>query len=250
MFKSVHHLYGYTVMAGNDNIGHIDDIYFDDHNWIVQYFVIDTGNLFEGQKVLLSPTLIKHVDDEVEVLSVTLDRNGLSEFAIATDQIVLGEAPATLSATEAGPPVSQLGGGLFDEETVGMSDDSIIETIRAKEGKEETPPAESSGTRSKKGHRNPIYSSKELIGSYIHATDGDIGHIEDLVVDEKLWAIQKVIIDTRNWLPGKKVQIEPKWIDSIDWTETAVYLSLSKSAVKNQPRFDPANPVAYPAKTL
>jgi len=33
-----------------------------------------------------------------------------------------------------------------------------------------------------------------------------------------------LIVDTRDWLPGKKVLISPKWIERVSWSEKQVSL--------------------------
>ncbi len=56
-----------------------------------------------------------------------------------------------------------------------------------------------------------------MIGSYIEAKDGDIGHVEDFIIDDTAWAVRYMIVDTVNWLPGKKVLVSPRWIQSMKW---------------------------------
>ena len=41
------------------------------------------------------------------------------------------------------------------------------------------------------------------------ASDGDIGHISDLVVSDEDWAVRYLVVDTRDWLPGKHVLLPP-----------------------------------------
>jgi hypothetical protein len=52
---------------------------------------------------------------------------------------------------------------------------------------------------------------------HIHATDGEIGHIEDFLIDDETWAIRYLVIDTRNWWPGKRILISPRWIERVGW---------------------------------
>src|SRR5208282_5526669 len=47
-------------------------------------------------------------------------------------------------------------------------------------------------------------------GYAVHATDGDLGHVENILADDANWDIRYLIIATRNWLPGKLVQLAPK----------------------------------------
>ena len=57
-------------------------------------------------------------------------------------------------------------------------------------------------------------SSKAII---VHALDGDIGHIENLLADDDNWEIRYLVIATRNWWPGKVVQLAPYAVKAIDW---------------------------------
>ncbi len=69
------------------------------------------------------------------------------------------------------------------------------------------------------------------------ATDGQIGHVEDFIIDDETWAIRYLIIDTQNWLPGKKVLLSPRWIESVSWDESKVFVSISRKAVEQSPEY-------------
>ena len=49
-----------------------------------------------------------------------------------------------------------------------------------------------------------LRSTNNVSGYNIQAIDGEIGNVEDFIIDEETWAIRYLIINTRNWLPGKK----------------------------------------------
>jgi hypothetical protein len=85
---------------------------------------------------------------------------------------------------------------------------------------------------------------------YIQATDGQIGHVEDFVIDTGTWHIRYMVVDTRNWWPGKKVLVSPLWIDHIDWDTTQVTVNLSCERVKDSPEYDVSVPLgrAYEAR--
>ena len=52
-----------------------------------------------------------------------------------------------------------------------------------------------------------------------------------------------LVVDTRNWLPGRKVLVSPDWVDAVDWSERKVHVGLTKEGVENSPEFDPNAPV-------
>lgn len=91
---------------------------------------------------------------------------------------------------------------------------------------------------------------KEVTGYYIAASDGEIGHVADFFIEEANWQIQYLLVDTSNWLPGRKVLISPEWITNIVWDDARVYVRASREQVKNSPDYDPRDSVerAYEGK--
>ena len=78
-----------------------------------------------------------------------------------------------------------------------------------------------------------------MIDYSIKATDGDIGHVSDFIVDDGQWTIRHIVVDTRSWWPGKKVLVAPQWIAHVDWRNSNVYLNLSQNEIKNRPGISP-----------
>jgi sporulation protein YlmC with PRC-barrel domain len=82
-----------------------------------------------------------------------------------------------------------------------------------------------------------LRSTIAVSGLHIQASDGEIGHVSDFIIDDETWAIRYLILDTTNWFGGKKVLISPKWIDHIDWNESTVYNNLSREEIKKAPEY-------------
>jgi hypothetical protein len=78
---------------------------------------------------------------------------------------------------------------------------------------------------------------------YIHARDGDIGHVADFLLDAATWMIRYMVVDPRNWLPGRTVLVSPQWIDDISWSENMVRLDLLKQQIREAPEYDPDTPI-------
>src|SRR5450759_2030867 len=58
MLRSMNDLENYTIGATDGDIGHVEDFYFDDHAWVIRYFVVDTGSWLASRKVVISPIAI------------------------------------------------------------------------------------------------------------------------------------------------------------------------------------------------
>jgi sporulation protein YlmC with PRC-barrel domain len=83
-----------------------------------------------------------------------------------------------------------------------------------------------------------LHKLSRLRGCHIHAVDGEIGHVDDVLVDEKTLTLQYVVVDTSNWIGGKWVAISPHTIRSIDWGKLRIDVDLTREQIKKGPQLD------------
>jgi hypothetical protein len=88
-------------------------------------------------------------------------------------------------------------------------------------------------------NKSHLRSMNEVSGYAIQATDGEIGHVDDFIVDDEPWIIRYIVVDTRNFWPGKKILVAPPWIAKVDWQNSNLYVNLSRETIKSAPPFDP-----------
>jgi hypothetical protein len=74
-----------------------------------------------------------------------------------------------------------------------------------------------------------------LTGYRLHATDGEIGHVEDFLVDDASWNIRLIRVDTRSWSPGEPMLISPRSVREIDWADKLIHLEFRGQKVKDSP---------------
>jgi uncharacterized protein YrrD len=82
-----------------------------------------------------------------------------------------------------------------------------------------------------------LRSTRDVSGHDIQAEDGEIGHVDDFIIDDKTWAIRYLVVDTRNWWPGKKVLVSPQWIERISWDQSKVFVNLLRETIKKSPEY-------------
>jgi hypothetical protein len=88
-----------------------------------------------------------------------------------------------------------------------------------------------------------LRSANEVKGYHIRAQDGEIGHVEDFLYDDKDWAIHYLVVDTRNWWPGKKVLVPPALIGAIHWEDRTLDAEVAREDIRQAPAFDPSQPM-------
>jgi sporulation protein YlmC with PRC-barrel domain len=69
-----------------------------------------------------------------------------------------------------------------------------------------------------------------VMGYAVQAEDGEIGHVKDILVDDKAWAIRYLVIDTEKWWAGKKVLVSPEWLTHVTWGESKTLFCLVTAA--------------------
>lgn len=95
-------------------------------------------------------------------------------------------------------------------------------------------------------HRgNPhLRSSEIIIGYAVQVLDGAAGHVADIVVDADGWTIASLVVDTGQFLPGKRVRVSPQAVRRIEWPERRLHLGLTRDALRKLPAA--GNAVANP----
>ncbi len=223
MLRSLQDLRGYILHATDGDIGEVDDFLFHDDDWTVRYLVVDTGTWLPGRKVLISPVALGHPEWETGRLPVNLSREAVENSPdIDLDRPVSRQREIELHNYYAWTPYWP---------SVEMGDVGPV-----------IPPANLVDTPGPKGDPH-LRSVAEVCGYRIHASDGELGHVEDFIVEEGSWIIRYMVVDTRNWWPGKKVITSPGWITGIRWRDRKVCVNLSRETIRNSPEYDPAQPV-------
>jgi sporulation protein YlmC with PRC-barrel domain len=69
-----------------------------------------------------------------------------------------------------------------------------------------------------------------VIGYAMQAEDGEIGHVKDVLVDDKAWAIRYLVVDTEKWWGGKTVLVSPEWLTRVTWDESKTLFCLVTAA--------------------
>ncbi|THB75767.1 MAG: PRC-barrel domain containing protein [Desulfobulbaceae bacterium] len=89
-----------------------------------------------------------------------------------------------------------------------------------------------------------LYSASFLDGFDIGASDGSIGKCHDFLFDDNAWIVRYLVVNTRNWLLGRKVLISPNSVNKIDVVTHILNIDLLKEQVKNSPPLDSDAPVS------
>ena len=77
-----------------------------------------------------------------------------------------------------------------------------------------------------------------LIGRVIQATDGELGKVDEFYFDDRTWRIRYMVVETGNWLSGRKVLVSPAAFKRPDAGPGPFAVALTKEQVRNSPDID------------
>jgi hypothetical protein len=229
MLRNLSRLRGFTIRAQDGDMGIVDYFYFDDESWAVRYLVANAGDWLGGRLVLLSPLALRHVDWQSRLIDVSLTKKQVENSPPIDTHKPVSRQHEALHLGYYGYPYYWA--GFSDPAAVGVRREAVAEAIDA----QARPQLDSADSH--------LRSTLEVTGYHIEASDGEIGHVKDFIVDDESWAIRYLEVDTQNWWPGKKVIVSPQWINRVSWPDSKVYVDLTRETIKNGPAWNDAIPV-------
>jgi hypothetical protein len=203
---------GYAIAGSDGHLGTVSDFLFDDTSWKVRWLVVDVGHWFPGREVLLPVSALGRPDAAQRQFSVKLTVQQVQDSPdIDCDLPVSRQAEFTLTKH-------------YD------SDPYRTSKHRNAMRNASSQPIQSAGRRPRGAciiappleHGDPHLRSIEAVLRYhVHLTDGEVGHVDDFLIEDATWSILYIKVDTRNWWPGKKVLIPLECAPEAGQIETA-----------------------------
>jgi hypothetical protein len=225
MIRGLKNLMDVPVMAEDGELGGIHELYFDADMWVLRYIAIE---LDDNNSVLLSPLAFTRMEKDAAGYKVNLTR----EVVLNSPQFDLTQPVTRVQETDlhnyfswpfywlagglASYPLIELASEMKENESAGMEDDPNAEHLRR---------------------------LSLILGSHIQARNGEIGSVEDMLVDEESWNILYLIVDTGAWMPGRIVLLSPSWVEDVDWATGEITMDLNKETIEKSPEYDPDVPI-------
>src|SRR5512135_853615 len=213
MLRSVQSLHRCNILATDGIAGRVQDVIFDERTWSVLYWVIDTGTLLTRRLILQSREAIGKPDWTLEYLPVILSRQEVIGGASAAPDMparrrYLNEGLRFPACECLWPP-----GWYYVPLTMSSLDNESDDAELHWGGK-------------------LLQSSGEIIRSAVHATDGEIGSVEDFLVDVDRWTIRYIILNTTFRTSAGTTAVPVRLVSGVNAAERSVYLKASMGVIR------------------
>lgn len=85
-----------------------------------------------------------------------------------------------------------------------------------------------------------LHKATYLKGFHLLATDGEIGHVDDFLIDET-WRVRYLVADTSNAIGGSSVLIAASSVEAIEAANSKIRVKLSRDDIKRSPSVSTAD---------
>ena len=250
MLHKVSNLKGKKIHCTDEEVGTVRDTYIDIDTWTLRYIVVDTGGVINGHQVLISPKSVKSISAEGDVY-VTLTRTQVEGAPTVEDNIAPSRAFEQTYFDYIGSPYYWNGPFLWGAYPSPMDVEAvnINPAPPVREAADRVATDHDHGkdyeeiSRLESGGEPRLYSTKEVDGYHLRATDDEIGHVDDFVMDDQTWQVRYFIADTSNWWMGHKVLIDTAYVKGIDLVDSKVDIDLTTEQIKDSPEYDHNKPI-------
>jgi len=190
MLLNTRDLVGYRLTATDGAIGIIDDLLIDDRDWTIRWITVDTGNWLHSRKVLLPPQSFGEPDHLGREIPIDLDRKRIEQSpTVARDHPVSRQVEADIYAFYDYPPYwSQVSAkpiaGVVGNMPLASIGTRAFDNAQAQQAVPAAPSEALITDTIGHGQDYPhLRSTNEMMGYYIEAKDGSIGHVEDILIE-------------------------------------------------------------------
>lgn len=247
MLRGVRSLKGAAVRTTDGECGSVEEFYFDDEAWTVRYLVVRTGGWLLGRSVLIAPRALGEADWSRNTLQVNLTREQVAGSpGVDTDRPVSRQWEADYHDYYGWPyywagAAGLWGAGLgYPAAAVAYP---LAEGAARREGAETETVEQEAAEHQRETADSHLRSTREVTGYALLAVDGEVGHLEDFILNDASWEVRYLGVDTANWWPGKKVLVPPRSVEKIGWPDRRVVVALNREEIRSAPDWDPRAPI-------
>lgn len=223
-----------NIEAIDGKMGKVKDIYIDDQSWTIRYAQIDTWKTLPGRRVLLSPSCFRTIDFKNKLLNIDLDKETVRKSPNFAEKTGLTQETEERLADYYGWTKYWTGNMVW-----GTGGKAVMNPLDEKRQAEIKDPSISNPL----GSVHALRSETEIAKFRVHAANGRLGKIIDMVFDLEKWSIKSFVIQLKYQEKSGLVLISPNEIVSIEWVEGDLYAGETLDELKERPVYRDENEI-------
>jgi uncharacterized protein YrrD len=208
MLHDLKTLTGSSVVATDGEIGTVRNFLFDGLSWTIHYLVVDVGTWFKRRDVVVAISAVEQPDREKRTINVRLTREQVRDSPdVDTEKPVARQQAIAMEE-------------YFGKLTSWAS-------------------TQFGGAQCPTGMKYPVHTKEDphlrsawdLVDYKVWASDGEVGRLEGLIMDEASWHLGYLDVKAGDWLHSRSVLIPTRWVKSISWADLRINLHHNRDGI-------------------
>jgi sporulation protein YlmC with PRC-barrel domain len=83
----------------------------------------------------------------------------------------------------------------------------------------------------------PLRSTHAITGYHIETSDGELGYLQNLIVEDETWHIESLVIEMNSCLEGKNVILPLAHVREVRWSMSRMLVDITSDQLKDSPEF-------------
>lgn len=216
MLRSLIRLNGYDLRTADGVAGEVTDALFDDGDWHLRFFVVDTGKHFGSRKILVSPHACGLPADDTPALTTSMSREQIN----SSPDVDLAE------------PVS-----LQRQQQIHEHFDWPMTWLVSRRRI-----AHEAGGLEPGSH---LRSASEVQSYTISGSDEEVGRVSDFIIEAPTWKLRYFVVSPHALTATREVMLPTSNVTHVDWARRRIFADLSRSDIESLPKFDPTDAVNH-----
>ncbi|MFN2312044.1 MAG: PRC-barrel domain-containing protein [Spirochaetia bacterium] len=231
LFFGVRGVQGYKLQATDGEIGHVEDLYFDEERWGVRYLVVRTGPWLFGRSVLITPLAITGVYPDSKCVAVSLTKEQVKNSPDTDTDRPISRRIENELFVYYDFPVYWGGAGLWGAHSTPAG-------ALAEHTTDEEPTASSDS-----GNESKLRSCNEVTGYHVHAVDGEVGKVRDFWFEYETWRLRYLQIELTKSEKSRQILVSTKSVDQVIWAASSVQMNHSTEKFRFAPVYSPGSTI-------
>lgn len=229
MLKNLEGLKGFSVVGDDGKVfGNVEDFNFYSPDMAIKYIVVDTGSWLDEREVIFSPECFKEIDYEKKEIHIGVCEIEVKDSPeLEKDRRVTRKKERKLVNFFNWPDYWGLdigaGVSIKEGERRKLLIKALVEDEYGKDIKKDR-------------NKSRVKRTSRLKGFQVNSIDGEIGAINDIIIDDKTWLIRYFVVNTKSKLKDDKpTLIAPEWVEKYEWSKNKISIIMSKEEIENAP---------------
>ncbi|MFD1452015.1 PRC-barrel domain-containing protein [Oceanobacillus sojae] len=212
-----------NIHAVDGEIGKVKDLYFND-DWELRFIIVDTRKWLPGKKVLLPFHVQEEINLEEGYMKVDRHKETIRESPkVPEDNDLISSYQGTV--------LDYFGWNNYKENAVLDSDHGPVTTGNNEYNNGDIPP-EPDLAAPDEGQNDNLRSIDEFLEFKVHAKDGKIGMLDDVILTEDGRIQYLVVNSSESYVENSLYLYRADQVTSVDWFEKDLYLDDSVKGMK------------------